>query len=109
MDIQLKRDGWYKDFRVDGMGLKSNREARGIRWNVCQLGEGKRLLSQVESPKVFAVSLSSVNVDGIEERVETDACGFYPFPRSRALTLFSEGGLFSMTADFNWYCEHLCG
>lgn len=34
----------------------------------------------------------------IEERVETDACGFYPFPRSRALTLFSEGGLFSMKA-----------
>ena len=58
------------------MGLNSNRDARGIRWNVCQLGEGKRMLSQVESPKVFAVSLSSVNVDGIEERVEKSSRGF---------------------------------
>ena len=33
-------------------------------------GEGKRMLLQVESPKVFAVSLGSVNVDGIEERVQ---------------------------------------
>ena len=34
----------------------------------------------------------------IEKRVSPDPSGFYPFPRSRALYAFSEGGLFSMTA-----------
>ena len=34
----------------------------------------------------------------IEDRVEPDERGFYPFPRSRALYAYSEGGLFSMTA-----------
>ena len=34
----------------------------------------------------------------IEDRVEPDPSGFYPFPRSRALYAYSEGGLFSMTA-----------
>jgi len=34
----------------------------------------------------------------IEDRVKPDDSGFYPFPRSRALHAFSEGGLFSMTA-----------
>lgn len=34
----------------------------------------------------------------LEDRIEPDACGFYPFPRSRALYAYSEGGLFSMTA-----------
>ena len=37
----------------------------------------------------------------IEGRVQADATGFYPFPRSRALYAFSEGGLFSMTAGSN--------
>ena len=34
----------------------------------------------------------------IEDRIETNASAFYPFPRSLALYAYSEGGLFSMTA-----------
>ena len=34
----------------------------------------------------------------MEDRIDHDALEFYPFPRSRALYAFSEGGLFSMTA-----------
>ena len=34
----------------------------------------------------------------IEERVQSDSSGFYPFPRSEALYAFSQGGLFTMTA-----------
>lgn len=34
----------------------------------------------------------------LDDRVEPDTSGYYPFPRSRALYAFSEGGLFSMTA-----------
>ena len=34
----------------------------------------------------------------VEERVQPDSSGFYPFPRSEALYAFSQGGLFMMTA-----------
>jgi len=34
----------------------------------------------------------------VEERVQPDSSGFYPFPRSEALCAFSQGGLFMMTA-----------
>jgi hypothetical protein len=34
----------------------------------------------------------------VEDRVQPTASAFYPFPRSRALYAFAEGGLFSMTA-----------
>ena len=34
----------------------------------------------------------------VEERVQPDPSGFYPFPRSEALYAFSQGGLFMMTA-----------
>ena len=34
----------------------------------------------------------------VEERVQPDPSGFYPFPRSEALFAFSQGGLFMMTA-----------
>jgi hypothetical protein len=34
----------------------------------------------------------------VEDRVQPKPSAFYPFPRSRALYAFAEGGLFSMTA-----------
>ena len=34
----------------------------------------------------------------VEDRVQPTTSAFYPFPRSRALYAFAEGGLFSMTA-----------
>jgi hypothetical protein len=34
----------------------------------------------------------------LEERVDLDSSGFYPFPQPQALYAFSEGGLFVMTA-----------
>ena len=34
----------------------------------------------------------------VEQRVQPDSSGFYPFPRSKALYAFSQGGLFMMTA-----------
>ena len=34
----------------------------------------------------------------VEDRVQPKTSAFYPFPRSRALYAFAEGGLFSMTA-----------
>jgi hypothetical protein len=37
----------------------------------------------------------------LEERVDLDASGFYPFPQPQALYAFSEGGLFIMTAGSN--------
>jgi hypothetical protein len=37
----------------------------------------------------------------LEERVDLDASGFYPFPQPHALYAFSEGGLFIMTAGSN--------
>ena len=33
----------------------------------------------------------------LEERVDPDSSGFYPFPQPRALCAFSEGGLFLMS------------
>ena len=56
----MKRDGWYKDNRVEFMGLKSNREARGIRWNVC-----RRWIS-------YESLMSTLLVIDFNERVSTE-------------------------------------
>ncbi|KAL9190856.1 hypothetical protein ACHAXT_000562 [Thalassiosira profunda] len=67
---------------------------------LCSDEEGQSYALKIQAPIGSLAHEYSV-LSRLEERVEPAVSGFYPFPRSRALYAFSEGGLFSMTAASN--------
>ena len=105
---ELLRKSFSKGFAIDLFGGKSfeisHELGRGVHGVVllCTGASKSTEECQNDALKIQAPIGSLAHEYSIllrlEERIDLDSSGFYPFPQPQALYAFSEGGLFLMTA-----------